>query len=231
MFVLGISGYKGSGKDTFADMVGEVCSSSHIRKISLAMPLKKACMEDYGLSRGQCYDQSLKELPILDRPLVVKDGYAKHAMKNIYEECRTADQQKPSSGYRINPDGSVFSHEHGSQLYWTPRALMIFKGSNQRTVDSDYWIKKLKAVVEKDHDSDLFLIPDVRYRNEVESLQNIFGNSFKVVRINGRVEPQSNDPSERDLDDYSFDHYIVNDGGLDDLRQKVTTLMDILEID
>lgn len=230
MTVIGISGYKGSGKDTAADLIADLLNKSfHSKKVSLAYALKKACMEDYGLSKEQCYDQSLKEVAIKSLPLRVSDNYAHHCVKVIYQECRTEEGSSPNLGFRI-VGGNVVCHKTGKQLYWTPRALMIFKGSNQRAVDQNYWVRKTIKIIKKDSDTDIFLIPDVRYRNEVFELSRSFGHQFHLLRISGRVPPQSNDPSERDLDGYKFENVIMNNSCIEDLENQLAHFLDARDI-
>ena len=226
MKVIGISGYKGSGKDEFAKTAQEIVFSKGGEAIvaSLATPLKAACMEDYGLTIEQCYKQSEKEKPILTMPVKITDTYSAKAIKNIIDECRTADGKAPSEGYRVI-GSSALNQSDGMQLFWTPRALMIFKGSNQRTVSSDYWVAKLCQDLKKYPDVDAVFIPDVRYKNEIKVLSESFGADFSLVRITGRVGPQSNDASERDLDTYDFKNIITNDGTLESFHGLIKNFM------
>ena len=216
MIVLGISGYKRSGKDTFARMIKNNATEPS-KIISLADPLKEACMTDYGLTVDDCYNQEFKELPLFDKPCMVTDSYVAHAFKNIFAECRDSDHKK-SLTYRVSDDGTVWNHETGKQLFWTPRALMIFKGSNQRTVNPNYWFEKTVEFIRYNDDTKIFMIPDVRYINEIESFKKEFGDSFIDIRIDGRAKPESNDASERDLDNYQFSYKISNQGSLEDLE-------------
>jgi len=218
--IIGISGWKRSGKDTFATMIKNMHTSTSI--LSLAAPLKDACMLDYGLSPDECYKQSLKELPLRKLPCRITDKYAAHAFKNVAEECRDMEGNR-GTDYRI-VEGYAIQAESGMSLYWTPRALMIFKGSNQRTMNPDYWLDQLCQKVESTRSS-LYLIPDMRYINEADYLASRFGENFVSVRIEGRVETESTDPSERDLDNYKFQWKILNNQGLEELESAAKSFL------
>jgi len=74
---------------------------------------------------------------------------------------------------------------------------------------------------------DYFIVPDVRFLNEIEQEKIIFGNkviTLKIVRPNHEsilTEEQKNHISETGLDNYEFDYVIVNDGTIEDLEKKV----------
>ena len=55
--IIGITGYKNSGKDTLA----EYFIDNGFYKISFADPLKQACKEIFSFSDDQLYNQNFKE--------------------------------------------------------------------------------------------------------------------------------------------------------------------------
>jgi len=218
--IIGISGWKRSGKDTFAKMIKN--NHAQTRILSLAAPLKEACMLDYGLTVDECYGQEYKELPLQHFPCRITDSYAAHAFKGVAEECRDMDGNR-GHDYRI-VEQHVINNETGMPLYWTPRALMIFKGSNQRTLDPDYWLNRLSSTISESNEV-IYLIPDLRYKNEASFMQKQFGDDFISVRVSGRVGTDSADPSERDLDDYGFDWRVENSGTLEELEVVAKSLL------
>ena len=61
--VIGIIGKKGSGKDTMADRIIQMCGSDQVVKYSLATPIKEVCKILFRLTDGQLHNEVEKELP------------------------------------------------------------------------------------------------------------------------------------------------------------------------
>jgi hypothetical protein len=99
------------------------------------------------------------------------------------------------------------------QLYWTPRALAILKGSSNRSVTSNFWVNRAFQVIEAELNEDpnkLIVVTDVRYKSELEQFEDRFEEKVIFIRVKRFHSSPSNDPSERDLDDHNFDYYIDN---------------------
>ena len=101
----------------------------------------------------------------------------------------------------------------------------------------DYWVKfMMEFLFMFRKEWDYVLIPDTRFPNEIEYANSswIGEENVYTIRINrpnfnsGATEEQLNHPSECGLDDYEFDHYINNDGTLDELNDKIKVLLDRL---
>ena len=107
-----------------------------------------------------------------------------------------------------------------------------------RSNNQDYWVKFIIDLLDMFYDEwDYVIIPDTRFENEIEEMSEEFNYDYEIVtsvRVNrpnfdnGLTRLQRHHPSECALDDYSFDHYIENNGTLDDLRLKVKDLLDNL---
>ena len=109
------------------------------------------------------------------------------------------------------------------QLYWTPRALAILEGSAKRSADGNFWVKK--ALSEMDPNG-LYVISDLRYKNEVSSVKNLSTHNVINVRIDRFDSTPSADPSENDLNDYNFDFRLNNKNvSLEDLFRQVDDLL------
>lgn len=230
MKVIAISGWKRSGKDTIAE---QLIKEHQFKRIAFADPLKDSVAQEYGIPRSHCDDPAFKEQPILHLPLSPKDAFGLGAAELIYKECRTADGKTPFD-YWIDPSGAflgVYSYgsafterETVAQLYWTPRALCILKGSINRVVRSDYWVKAAIDQIKANPDG-LFVISDLRYKSELAQLKAAFGKDITTVRVNRFDECNSQDASERDLDNGVFDVTIENRGTLEELLAKVKELV------
>ena len=241
MKVIAISGWKRSGKDTIAQQLIE---AHGFKRVAFADPLKDMVSKEYNIPRNHCDDPEFKEAPILHLPLNPKDKFGVELAKIIYKECRTEDGKIPYD-YHVDQAGtflglidysSIFTERAAvGQLYWTPRALCILKGSVNRTVQSDYWLAKAinDIKVEQSLENNImtnpkqlnFVISDLRYKSELTQLRQAFGKELVTVRVNRFDDCNSQDASERDLDNAKFDVIIENKGTLEELLNKVKELV------
>ena len=241
MKLIAISGWKRSGKDT----AGELLINSYgFSRINFAGPLKDKVAKDFNMTREEQDDQSLKEQPLMDYPVIPRDKFALNLVKFMYKEFRDAKGRIPLD-LHVDASGAVMGvmeypgifakSEELAQLYWTRRAMQILEGSGKRTVDSNYWVKQAIATIDSlaashkktmgDFGNDKFVITDLRYRSEVEPLRAAFGKDLITVRVNRFDSTESTDPSERDLDNYKFDVVIDNKGTLEEFLIKVGGLV------
>ena len=70
-----------------------------------------------------------------------------------------------------------------------------------------------------------FVISDLRYGSEVQQLKEAFGENLITVRVNRFDTNPSSDASENDLNDHKFDIVIENRGTLEELNEKVDSLL------
>lgn len=111
------------------------------------------------------------------------------------------------------------------ELGVTPRHLMQTLGTEwARTyVHPDVWIKICTANLIKNQP---YVSEDIRFLNEGEAFREA---GFKIVKIiNPRVPIIRNHASEGELDNYSFDYVIINDGTIEDLYKKIDILLEIM---
>lgn len=84
---------------------------------------------------------------------------------------------------------------------------------------TNVWVNALFADYEED---DQWLITDLRFPNEYDSVKAWNGITVRVTRPGTEVGTH---PSETALDEFKFDHEIVNDGSLEDLLDKVRIVL------
>lgn len=230
MKVIALNGWKRSGKDT----VGEfLIKSNSFTRVSFADPLKNMVSAEFNIPRSDIDNPETKEAPIMLLPVLPRDNFTLGLCKMLYKEFRTASGQTPLDFY-VDESGAFLGvmGRNVEQLYWTPRALCIFKGSGNRAVRSDYWVQK---AIEYVNTADLIakevgeegkvVITDMRYRSEMEQLYTAFGKDLTTVRINRFDSVDTQDPSERDLDNAKFDVIIENKGTIEELKTKVKELI------
>ncbi len=174
--VVCLSGWKGSGKDTVADYL---VAKYGYTKLSFASVLKDMVAELYQIPRTHLDDREMKEKAILSLPVIDSDPFSSQIHSMLSSEFREG--------------------------YWTPRALCILEGSVKRSVYSNYWVKTVAARMKQQPDS-RFVISDMRYKSEADTLSMLLPwDELLLVRINRFETVDTEDPSERNLDDYQFD--------------------------
>lgn len=233
MKVIAISGWKRSGKDTAAE---RLIKQHNFVRVAFADPLKNMVAEEYKIPREYCDDPKFKEAALEQYPVMPKDEFSLNMAKMMYKEFRTLGGSPPSD-YYIDPSGAFLGvmGRHVEQLYWTPRALCILKGSVNRSVDSSYWVGKALEYIQSELDdpgsnsdgqwNEGVVVSDLRYRSEVEQLRQALGKKLITVRVNRFDDCQSTDASERDLDNYKFDIVLDNRGSLEEFLAKVDGLI------
>ena len=209
--IIALSGWKGSGKDEVAKYLKQ---QYFIHRVALADPLKAQVASEFNIPLEWCHDPDYKEKPIVGLPVAPKDKFSEAIVELLKNELKLG--------------------------YWTPRALCILKGSTCRAVDSDHWLKAtIKDIKDEMADPSCIDLPnvvawangvaitDVRYRSEMEALKKEFPN-IACIRINRHASINTTDPSERDLDDYSFDYVIENKGTIKQLHKAIDEVMDAI---
>lgn len=189
--VIALSGHRGSGKDT----VG-----SHLAReygyipVSFAAPLKDMVSRIYNVPREYMDDRDKKEMPLYNMPVIPSDAFTTAVHGLLSDELR-----------------------HG---FWTPRALCILEGSVKRSVNSSYWVRSVAERILYSPD-ERFVITDMRYKSEADLLR-IMINGIELIRIERKgLVLTTQDPSERDLDDYKFDGTISNSSTIPELQRIV----------
>jgi hypothetical protein len=100
--------------------------------------------------------------------------------------------------------------------------LQVLGYSARINIDPEVWVRAAFRKLNNEAYSK-YVITDVRFRNEAEAIKHIKGHMWRVERPN---ESAVNDHvSEWELDTYTFDEVLGNDGTLEELKFLVTTLV------
>lgn len=237
------SGFKGSGKDSLA---AYLIKNYAANRVSFADPLKDMVAQEFGVCRSFLDDPKFKESPLIGLPVDPKDGFSRMIAEFMVKEFRSACGKTPR-GFKYHKDGyyGIFTvleangeifDQHKDQgrdvrdglckVYQTPRSLAILKGSTNRSVRSDYWVNKAFESVEAHlKENKMVVISDLRYKSEAQQIKNRFGDKAVLIRINRFKESPSTDPSELDLNDYKFHHYIDNTGSLEEAYKQLEEIL------
>lgn len=229
MKVLAIRGYKKSGKDTAAALLIDNYGAF---KVSFADPLKDLVADEYSIPRADLDNQDMKEKAILSLPITPQDAFTRMVAEFMIKEFRDSHNVAPHGFTYQGSDfyGLVKCEERGIDIpvrvYHCPRSLAILKGSTNRLVDSNYWVKRAVFKIFRDSKNfNLFVIPDLRYKSEVAQLRASLGDKLVTVEIKRFDKSPSSDPSELDLDGFKFDVTIENKGTLEEFLSKVEDLV------
>lgn len=118
-----------------------------------------------------------------------------------------------------------------------PRELLQQLGTNiiRKEIDEKFFIKKMIDDIKVySYFFDIIVISDARFKIEIDDIRDNFSNviSINIERPNfdnGLTEEQKNHPSEIDLDDYNkFDYKLINDGNLENLKEKIERLVEVI---
>lgn len=138
--------------------------------------------------------------------------------------------------YRLDPQitdlsGLVYSFRQAVDLFgWeemktyfpTYRGLMQRMGTEvgRNMFGENFWVEQALNQVPAGAD---VVFADTRFQNEAYAIQRSFGEVWRIERPG--VNAANDHISEHDLDDYNFDHKILNYGPVEDLYETVTTLL------
>lgn len=123
------------------------------------------------------------------------------------------------------------------------RALLQLIGDGGRAYNPDIWINHFIKSLEiyKNNSNVLILVPDTRYKNEVQKLVD-WGNSngaqVFTVRVerpnheNKLTEEQRKNGSETDLDNWGlWDFKIINDSTMENLDKTVDNMLEVMKVE
>lgn len=123
---------------------------------------------------------------------------------------------------------AILEHGWNGEKDENGRRLLQNIGMDKRNINQDYWTDIVLDIIEKNkHRVDFILIPDVRFKREIEIITAKFGLmavNLRVVRENfenNLTSEQKDHPSEVDLDDCSFDYIIKSVEGINNLEREV----------
>jgi hypothetical protein len=211
--IIGVCGFAGSGKDTFADYL---TTNYGFKKHGFAYPLKEMARLAFGFSSDQLYgSQEIKE----------KEDQ-RYPFSGTCVQCHTPCTDLTYNVYAGTPRPQTKTHKWWCSTcdvfykkYVTPRLALQTLGTEWgRTLYSNIWVDAALRDMRRDNGD--WVLSDVRFRNEMEGIQDIGGVVVRLLRGEGRFNhPSETELSEIQLD--TFDHVIDNNRTLDNLYEAI----------
>lgn len=145
-----------------------------------------------------------------------KDTLAKYIHKKLEKNGTIAAKISFASAVKIDLD--VFLKEKLNISAFTEkteekniiRPLLVAYGTDvcRNNIDKDFWVKKIQKRVETNIKNNIItIIPDVRYKNEIQWIKNLGGYVIHVSRCGiepANLEEKANDPIVEKLSDYKL---------------------------
>jgi len=205
--IIGINGRINSGKDTVGNLIKEINCENNWEIKKFARKLKETASLLTGIPVEKFEDQEFKKT-FLDA----------HWNKEIFENKTSLDKDNKAYNKSIIKPMTV-------------RELLQILGTDamRNTLHPDTWVNALMcyyipySVKGSDYEEceSNWIITDLRFPNEMQAVKANGGITIRVVRPSDKEIPLDLHPSETALDDAKFDYEIVNDGTIEDLKEKV----------
>jgi len=216
--LFGISGRIGSGKDTVGEIIQKLCATNEgpnfeIKKF--AGKLKQTASLLTGIDTESFEDQEFKKLNMgeewdyFNSTLLEGIGKVDHHHKMTYREfLQKLGTDAMRDGLHIN--------------VWVNALFADYKCIGGKMIP----VSKEDKYNPKYREYPSWIITDLRFPNEMEAIVKRGGITIRVTRP---VEKSKNiarlHPSETSLDKADFDYTINNDGTIEELVQKVRTIL------
>lgn len=200
MNIIVINGKAGSGKDTVANYL---LKQKGFQKISFADPIKRFIQELWGFSYEQLWGSSEKRLEASKYNSEITVRKALQFFGN--DACRKFDENVFAK-WAVETAKTLLTEDYYEYIDYIG-------------LEDSYAGKKAKCVV----------IPDGRYKNELEEVKKNNGILLRVKRpkagLKGIFGKHKSETEMDDIPDDFFDYVIDNNGTLQDLEKKIDAFM------
>jgi len=156
-----------------------------------------------------------------------KDTAAEQFIQNGFVRIAFADALKREVEKMLHTAGVRVDLINNEQDKKDWRDFLVYWGAKRREQSESYWVKRLifSAASRRLHlDMDNIVIPDVRYKNEVEWIE---GHKGLVIRLHRPEHGPKNDEEEKSfqqIDKHCTLPQVNNDGTIEQLKEAVWDL-------
>lgn len=117
-----------------------------------------------------------------------------------------------------NSKSNIKKNEY--EFYTYRELLQIFGTEVGRVISPNIWVD---ALLRNYSEEEIWIIPDVRFKNEVDAIKDKKGILIKITRD---LNNEDSHASEHGLDDYNeYDYVIDNNGDIATLSNKINDLI------
>lgn len=220
--IIGVAGNAGSGKDTVAD---HLVRHHGFVKVALADPLKRICREVFDFSEEQLWgpsEERNKEDLRYGKPvrvLIDQDEYGtrtqyltpRHALQQLGTEWGRACYENIWVDYALRMAGKILDPTGPAMKVYNAQVGVIFDAWDPNKIP--------RGVV----------IPDVRFRNEVDAIRAAGGKIWRVSRFGAGLQgAAAKHQSETELDTIPlelFTQQVSNNSTLEALYAVIDRVM------
>lgn len=219
--IIGLAAKKQAGKSSLAKFIRDMLVDSKVKEISFAQPLKEFIHEEFTIPKNHLYGTDAEKNYPLCTWGEIFSGQCLNAYKKQSRALLSAREIMQIVGTDVMRHCKLNylerKYEASCKYFvekWFGKGVLPFESI---WVDlSIMEIKRLKAT----NEGDVFVIPDVRFHNEVAAIKNAGGKIVRLYRDTG-CEDSIVHESEKQLDemeDTSFD-FIVKEEDNKNLKQ------------
>jgi hypothetical protein len=209
MILLGLTGFAKSGKSTTANLL----KAAGYEEVSFANKLKDVCSHVFGVPRDYFDDQDKKERPLFLTRILM-----------------TRHIEKIFKAYDIDLVKLVHCDRHLGKELSTPRQIAQYVGTNLlRRMDEDIHVKSLIKTLKP---TGKYVISDVRFYNEADSIRNAGGS---IIGISRQAATPADETTLHESETYipsllaGSNFLIINDDSKFTLESRLKTILSQIE--
>jgi hypothetical protein len=217
--IIGISGYSGSGKDTAGIIIQYLKAST---KLPLKVVLKSPKHHQWWLEERSSW-QIKKWAGKLKVIASMLTGIPAEKFED--QEFKKSLLGPEWGTVSTNPLNNIepFKDVQFNALMSVREFLQKLGTSALRDgLHENSWINALMADYKSDSN---WIITDTRFPNEAEAIKKAGGIIIRIERPG--IDPVNLHTSETSLDNWDFDHLVINDGSITDLTKKIKKVLKV----
>ena len=240
--ILGINGRIGSGKDTVGKIIQYLIANNNLPKIMQYNSLEEL---DNGIEKFSNWEikkfaTKVKEIATLLTGIPT-EKFEDQDFKNTFLDSHW-NKEVFENKTSLDKDNKAYNKSIVKPMTVREMLQTIGTEAMRNSLHPDTWVNALMCYYIKSDDKlirtteDLFeeweegsfpnwIITDLRFPNEMQSIKANGGITIRVVRPNDKKVPLDLHPSETALDNVTFDYEIINDGTMEDLIGKVKEML------